>query len=38
MPDSEIKDMTPPEFQRSYGRSLDELRPIMDCPANKGFR
>lgn len=28
MPDSETKDMTPPEFQRSYGRALDEMRPI----------
>lgn len=28
MPDSETKDMTPPEFQRSYGRGLDEMRPI----------
>jgi len=28
MPDSETKDMTPPELQRSYGRQIDELRPI----------
>lgn len=28
MPDSETNDMTPPEFQRSYGRGLDEMRPI----------
>ncbi len=28
MPDSETKDMTPPEFQRSYGRRFDEMRPI----------
>jgi ribonuclease PH len=28
MPDSETNDMTPPEFQRSYGRALDEMRPI----------
>ncbi len=28
MPDSETKDMTPPELQRSFGRQVDELRPI----------
>ncbi len=28
MPDSEIKDMTAPEFQRSFGRRIDEMRPI----------
>lgn len=28
MSDSEIKDMTAPEFQRSFGRRIDEMRPI----------
>lgn len=28
MSDSETEDMTPPELQRSYGRNLDEMRPI----------
>lgn len=28
MPDSEIKDMTAPELQRSFGRRIDEMRPI----------